>query len=141
MNNSQFAPTSSSQYSSKDLNADYQGFKFTATANSVSTGDFKILNDSLIDGGVVFAKNTAMGDKVTLQVVDVDNVMGYGANVVLGQYVTNWYINPDSTFQVDFKSAYPAKIFTGLYLRVLYTSVGNNNVDFIINYRLHKVLW
>lgn len=141
MNNSQFAPTTQAQYSSKDLNADFQGFKFTATAGTTTTGDFKILDDSLIDGAVVLAKNTALGDKVNLQVIDIDNVKGYGANVVLGQYVTNWYINPDSTFQVDLKSAYPAKIFAGLYLRVVYTSVGANNIDFLINYKLHKVLW
>lgn len=141
MNNSQYAPTTGTQYSSKDLNADFQGFKFTATAGVTTTGDYKILNDSLIDGAVVLVKNSALGDKVTLQVIDIDNIIGYGANVVLGQYVTNWYINPDSTFQVDLKSAYPAKILAGLYLRVSYTSVGANNVDFLINYKLHKILW
>jgi hypothetical protein len=141
MNNSQYAPTSSSQYSSKDLNANFKGNLFSATAGNVTNNDMLISDDHLIDGATLICINAAIGDKMTMQVVDKDNVMGYGANVVLGQYVTDWYVNPNESKQLDFQSAYPAKIYTGLYLRLIYTSTGSTNVDVIVNYRLHKILW
>lgn len=141
MNNSQFNPNSQAQYSKSDLNADFKGLKFAATAGATTSGDLLLSHDYLIDGAIFFAKGAAMGDYVNFKIIDKDNVMGYGANTVLGQYVTTWYINPDSTFQADMKSIYPAKIFSGLYLRMDYISTGGTNVDVIINYKLHKVLW
>jgi hypothetical protein len=141
MQGSKYKPASDKEYSANDLNADFQGHKFTATAGQTTSSDYQVLNDCLIDGAMVFAKSAAIGDKVTFQIIDKDNVMGLGANTVLGQYVTDWYINPDSTFQADFKSAYPAKLIYGLYLRTVYDSTGANDVTFIINYKLHKILW
>ena len=35
---------------------------------------------------------------------------------------------------------YPAKVYAGLYLRLIYTSTGASNVAVAINYSLHKVL-
>jgi len=139
--NTKFAPTSSQQYSSKDLNANFKGNLFSATAGTTTTNDMQITDDHLIDGATLVCIAATIGDKITMQVVDKDNVMGFGANTVLGQYVTDWYINPNESKQLDFQSMYPAKIYSGLYLRMLYTSVGATNVDVIVNYRLHKVLW
>lgn len=141
MQNSKFSPTNSDQYSSKDLNADYRGKKFVAIAGQATTYDYLVSNDYLVDGAVVYVHGAAFGDKVNFQVIDKDNVMGYGANVVLGHYVFDWYINPDEAYQYDFKSVYPAKIFSGLYMRTIYTSVGTENANVIINYKLHKCLW
>lgn len=141
MNGSKFAPISITQYGAKDLNASLQGTKFTAILGTETIHDYLVSDDYLIDGAIIIAISATIGDKVTCQVIDKDNVMGYGANVVLGQYVTNWYMNPNESIQMDFKSDYPAKIFAGLYLRIKYTSVGATNVEVITNFKLHKVLW
>lgn len=142
MQNSKFNPGNSLQYSKNDLNADFQGIKFDATVNTTTTNDFKMNHDYLIDGAVVFVKNGTLGDKINFQIIDIDNIMNLGANTVLGQFVTNWYVNPDDTFQTEFKSAYPAKIFYGLYLRISYVSVSETTSPTVmVNYKLHKVLW
>jgi hypothetical protein len=142
MQGSKYAPNSFHEYSSKDLNANFRGNKFVATKNTTTNNDMQITDDCLIDGAVLIVLGGVIGDKITAQVIDKDNIFGYGANTVLGQYVTDWYINPQESFQLDFNSTYPAKLFTGLYLRIVYTSIGTeNDVDVIINYKLHKVLW
>lgn len=142
MQNSKYAPLSRNEYSKNDLNANFKGCKFTATKNSTTSYDMLISDDHLADGASVFVLNAAIGDKLTLQVIDIDNVLGYGANVVLGQYVTDWYINPSASSQGEFTSMYPAKILAGLYLRKIYTSVGTEtDPTVVINYKLHKVLW
>lgn len=139
--NTKYAPTKICEYSSKDLNAALQGTKFTALANQNTIHDILISEDHLIDGAQLVAIGSASGDKIKCQVVDKDNIFGYGSGVVLGEYVKDWYMNPMTTKQLEYQSNYPAKIYGGLYLRTIYTSVGENSVEIIVNYMLHKVLW
>lgn len=139
--NTKYAPTHYDQYSSKDLNASFKGTKFVATAGQTTNNDLLISDDMLIDGGMLVALSSNLGDKVNLQVIDKDNILGYGANTVLGQYMTDWYMNPDTSTQINFQNTYPAKLYAGLYLRVIYVSTGQTDVDVLVNYRLHKVLW
>jgi hypothetical protein len=141
MQGSKYAPGNSSEYSAKDLNADFKGMKFTASAGTTTTNDLQINDDVLVDGAVFHAIGGEFGDKAKFQIIDKDNVMGFGTNVVLAQFVTDWYINPDISIQLDEKSPYPAKIYSGLYVRVIYDSVGSTDVKIILNLRLHKVLW
>lgn len=138
---SKYSPGSVKDYSAKDLNIALRGCKFVANAGQVTTNDFLINDDTLINGAIVIVLNSSLGDTIACQVIDKDNVLGYGTNVVLAQYCVDWYMNPSETEQLDFMCQYPAKIITGLYLRTLYTSVGITNSDVIVNYRLHKVLW
>jgi hypothetical protein len=141
MQGSKYAPGNSSEYSAKDLNADFKGMKFTASAGTTTTNDLQINDDVLVDGAVFHAIAGEFGDKAKFQIIDKDNVMGFGANVVLAQFVTDWYINPDISTQLNERSPYPAKIYSGLYVRVVYDSVGSTDVKCILNLRLHKVLW
>ena len=138
---SKYAPINKDQYGSKDINADLRGNRFTATAGESTTNDFLISDDTLVDGAILIAIGSALGDNITCQVVDKDNVLGLGAGAVLGQYVTDWFMNPQASVQLDFVSPYPAKLYGGLYLRLIYVSVGLTNVEVIVNYKLHKVLW
>lgn len=141
MQNSKFAPLNFSEYGAKDLNASFKGINFVAAAGETTTNDLEIVDDMLIDGGVLITIGAALGDSITCQVIDKDNIFGYGYDTVLGQYITDWYMNPNSSLQVDFTNTYPAKLYAGLYLRILYTSVGTSDVNVILNYKLHKVLW
>ena len=142
MNNSQYSPTSRESYSSKDLNTDFKGAKFTVTANGNTNCDFKVLDDSILDGLVLDVVDSALGDKITFQVIDKDNVLGYGENVVLKQFATDIYVAPGIVRQVDYASSYPAKIYAGLYLRMIYTSTSLTlSPTILIRYKLHKILW
>lgn len=136
-----FKPQSKLEYTSDALNTNLKGINFTALSNQVTTYDFLITEDSLIDGVQFHCLGANLKDKVTFQVVDKNNVLGLGLNKVLGQYITDWYVNPQITEQLNYASDYPAKILSGIYLRVFYTSTGTAPVEVLCNFRLHKVLW
>lgn len=83
--------------------------------------------------GEVFNKNGTLGDYAKFQVVDKDNVLGYGAGLVLKEYVKKMFIH-NSVPQVV-QSIAPGEIPVGFYLRCIYTALpGNNIVTCFLNY-------
>jgi hypothetical protein len=130
-----------SHFASTNVNSASQGLRATAAFGTATNIDLLLTDDSFLTGGVLRTSGSAFGDHATFQVVDVDNIIGYGAGAVLGQYVTSWYMRSDAEEQVNENAAYPAKVIAGLYLRVVYTSVGTSDVDVAVMYRLHKALF
>lgn len=118
----------------------FRGVSFGGIAiNSSSTDiDFKITEERYINGGFLVLKDQSFGDTFTFQIVDIDNITGYGAGVILDQFITNYYVNVSSSMQNEILLDYPAKIIAGLYLRLKYNSVGTNNVAIGCNLYLHK---
>lgn len=57
-----------------------------------------------------------------MQVIDIDNILGYGAGLVLDEYVTDFYLVSDSEFQVQIDCPYIALVPPGLYIRLKYTN-------------------
>jgi hypothetical protein len=141
MINSTLKITQLEQFSSINVNGNNQGVIATATAGTTTNIDLKLVDDCFITGGVLRTNAATFGDHATFQVIDIDNILGYGANTILGQYNTNWYMCSDRQTQVDENSPYPAKILANLYLRVKYTSIGSTDVIVCLNYRLHKALY
>lgn len=113
----------------------------TATKTTTTNIDLKITTEKTwINGGAILYKNAAWGDYITAQVVDKDNVLGYGSNVVLAEYITKRYIHPDEHYD-EIELPYAGEIPQNTYLRIKYTSVGTStDVDVAANYFLHKVL-
>lgn len=128
------------QFTSDLVHGNNQGMSQTAPAGTTTNIDLKLVDDHFMSGGILRTLNSAFGDTATFQVVDIDNVMGYGAGCILGQYATNWYMRSDSQEQVNESTPYPVKLPAGLYLRLVYTSIGTTDVTVAIIYRLHKVL-
>jgi hypothetical protein len=142
MINSKYAPINIAEYGAKDLNANFQGTKFSSFPSTSTTHDFKVDDDHILDGCEISAiGQIALGDYFIGQVVDKDNILGFGAGVILNQFVPKWFLVPGVIRQLDFSSRYPAKILNGLYLRIIYVSTGLTPVDVIVNYKLHKILW
>lgn len=141
MVNSTLKLTQTSQFASDNVNSNDQGTIVTATAGTTTNIDLKLTDDNFITGGVLRTEQATFGDSATFQVIDIDNVLGYGAGVVLGQYVTNWYMRSDEQEQINETIPYPAKIYAGLYLRVKYTSIGTSDTQVAVMYRLHKILY
>jgi hypothetical protein len=141
MQNSTLKLTRVEEFASNNVNANNQALLFTAAAAQTTTGDLKLTDDCFITGAVLRTNTSAFGDYAVFQVVDVDNILGYGAGTVLGQYVNKWYMRSDAQEQANENTPYPAKILAGLYLRLIYTSVGLMPVSVAINYRLHKALY
>lgn len=129
-----YDPTNTSFFDKTKLNKDAKGVQATVTAGTSQNIDLTLTDDCLLAGGTVFlAKGAVAGDKVDFQVVHP--VAG-----VLIQFITDWFVNPDSTAQVVPTVSYPAKAFAGLILRVIYHSTGGANVWVAINYNREKVL-
>lgn len=114
------------------------GNKFTATKNSTTDHDFKITGSATwLSGGELIYQNAVWGDYIEAQIVDVDNVLGYGAGTVLKHYIKKRYLHPDVKY-VDLSLDYAGKIPQNTYLRIKYHSVGTVlDVDFAVNYHLH----
>jgi len=141
MQNSTLVLSQLDQFSSTNVNSAVEGVFSTATANASTNIDLYISDDCFLIGGSLLTNQAAFGDYAKFQVVDVDNTLGLGANLVLGEYIKSWYMRSDVQLQLNETVVYPAKIKAGLYLRVVYVSTGQNNVSVAINYRLHKALY
>jgi len=127
-----------SQFSANNVLGYYKGVTGIVVAGSTTNLDYLVNDDCFITGGIFLCEGHIFGDNVTLQVVDIDNIMGFGAGTVLGEYIKNWYLQSDVQLQFSENIHYPAKIKAGLYLRVIYASTGSNQIKASINYRLHK---
>lgn len=117
-----------------------KGISFTATAGQSTSYDYKLTEARLIDGTRLILKDHAFGDYVNFQVVDVDNILGYGAGTVLDEFSDHWYVSPDTMDQREVRLPYSAEILVNLYIRIIYTSVGNTNVSVLCNLFAHKYI-
>ena len=115
----------------------------TATKTSTTDHDWKVPavaylgvnKQSVMNGLEYFAKDAEIGDSITFQIVDIDNVLGYGANTVLDEFSKTWYVIPNASNTIVL---YKANLIKDLYVRIKYTSVGaTNDVSLICNLFRH----
>jgi hypothetical protein len=115
------------------------GIKGTATKNTVTDFDYKMPEDRYINGTETFLQNQEWDDSIKLQVIDIDNILGYGANFVLDEFGKDWNIATDTERQGPYILPYPALVYKDLYVRMKYDATGiTNDVKFKINLFLHK---
>jgi hypothetical protein len=124
-------------------NADDLRFRGTGVSTTISYGttdnlDYKLTEDRFINGVNIILKDHTFDDTVCFQIVDVDDVLGYGAGVVLDEFGTNWGVCEDQQNQGQILISYPALVYTGLYVRIRYTSTGLVDVKLKANLFLHK---
>lgn len=125
-----------------EMTADKVKFRGKGISATVAFGtsqniDYKLTEARLIDGVSMILNNHVFGDSVKFQVVDVDNILGYGSGVVLDTFGDTWYVVSDSQAQGEIRLPYSAEILANLYIRIVYTSTGSTNVDFRCNLFLH----
>lgn len=121
------------------------GFRFrgvgmygTATAGTETNIVKKMTEERYINGVHMILKNHAFGDWVHFEVVDVDNVLGFGANTLLDRFGSTWYVIEDQQSQNAVLLPYPAKLLVNLYIRIVYHSVGLLDVSVQANLFTHK---
>jgi hypothetical protein len=131
--NTTFDPSNIIDFEKSKLNKSAIGIQQNVTAGQTVNIDYVLTDDLLILRGVLLVKNSSQGDYVDFQVLHPV----YG---LVAQFVTSWFIDPDSTTQETPTSNYPAKLAAGLTLRLVYHSVGQSNVWVAINYDAEKVL-
>ena len=106
---------------------------FTAAANSI-TSEYKLIDTALcFRGGLLFASGSTIGDSIQVKIVDVDNILGYGAGTILATYLKEWLIFPNVVNElVDISIS--SSIMQGLYFKFEYTNThATNNIQVIIN--------
>ncbi len=115
-----------------------ESIKNTVTANQTNNFDKKFTFDVYIYGGVYEVVGTPNdGDYLDIQVIDIDNVLGYGAGTVLATFVYKEYINTERKYN-EITSEDGNKIPTGVYLRAKYVSVGASAPTLIVRYKMRK---
>jgi len=130
-------------FSTPDFIYNGSGVLATATKNSTTAIDFLIPGAlgtfQYINGAEVITQNAVFGDWASSQIIDVDNVLGYGINTVLSSYIQKWYINPNQALNLT--TQYAGKVPAGTYVRVSYHSVGLiTDVGVALNFKLHTPL-
>lgn len=107
------------------------------TANGLTVWDIVLPQTVALRGGILFSPNANMGDWISIQVVDKDNVLGYGgaptAPTMVATYVISWYIMPgipNELEDISISETLPA----GLYMRVNYTSTSSTAPVALINF-------
>lgn len=140
-----YAPQKTADMIATQLKFNGQGVSTTIPAGTTANLDYVLADDCCINGAKIITNNGNYGDKANFQVLDTATgtytLAATGTAVpyaVLSQFLTNWYFSPTTNEKMDL--VYPAKILTGMTIRVKYTSTGVNDVFFAINYKLHKVL-
>jgi len=122
------------------------GYAGTALAGAVTNFDCAIgPEDRYINGINLLLNSHAWGDTVDLQVIDKDGVLagilyppGTPLPVMLNQFGTNWNIDDSHQDQGKEMFNYVARLYAGVYVRVIYRSVGLVNVDIKLNCYFHQ---
>lgn len=112
----------------------------TVTAGTTKNIDVLIADDSLLRRIEFLASGSAMGDTISISVIDKDAIYA-PANTILAAPVTNFNIPSDQQLKTGYDAIAPQKILGGVYMRFAYTStaiIGNVSVE--INLFKLKVL-
>lgn len=134
-----FKPLNINEFTADVLNYAADAVSAVCTPNTTTTIDYTVSDDVMFTGLQAITDNGNYGDYVVMQIVDINNIMGLGAGAVLLQPIKKWFMPPVANMQYDV--VYPAKIYTGLTIRVIYTSTSLAVSPFVaLNYKLHKVL-
>ena len=115
-----------------------QGFSDVVLAGEEKNIDFRMDSDKYVNGVQIMLNGHVTGDHAHFQIIDVDNILGYGAGFVLDEFANTWYFSGSEDSQGQFILDYPAKILQGLYIRLKYQSTGQNDVKVFCNTFLHK---
>jgi len=119
----------------------------TIEANSTGTIDFPIASELYVSGGDLIIENALLGDYVTAEVRDIDNLIPEAFREALcedhptvAKYIEKKWICPIHGCSIDTRPL-NAKISQGLYLRVTYTAIDSGSDRKLgVNYRLTKKL-
>jgi hypothetical protein len=115
------------------------GFSGEASPNNTSNIDFLFNQERWITGGTLLVKGGSWGDSLSIQVVDRDNILGYGPNLVLLQFISDFKVNPEAILQEKIEVSYVSLIAAGLVLRVKYNNTSTTEVvDVACNLFLHQ---
>jgi len=107
------------------------GVSFSAPANQSTTYSYALTSAVFLRGGVLFASPGTLGDQLTVQIVDVNNILGAGANYVVATYVNGWYVMPNQQNAIEDISV-SSEIPAGLYVNFIYNNTSPTQATQVI---------
>ena len=115
----------------------FRGASFSGTVSGESTTDidYEITQERWVNGGRLLVSAIGPEDKITFQVIDKNNVLGFGANVVLDEFIKDYFVPDEGNLEV--RLDYPARIIAGLFLRLKYTNSNTSSITVKCNLYLH----
>jgi hypothetical protein len=99
--------------------------------NATTDYDWAFPQERWMTGGILMGCGD-WGSNVTLQVVDKDNVLGYGSGVVIDEFVSTFYILDTAQVQISKEFNYPALVPAGLYIRLKFHNSSLTNTGKVI---------
>ena len=140
--------TTPSGYSYVPEHTAFKGFHYVVPKGTHAIFDQVLTVQVKVQGGDWWVRNAVDGDYIEFAVVDKDDVLGlfatYGLTVgvdvlELGKFVRTLYV-PEGSSEGSRRVASPQTVYSGLYLRVIYHSVGTITDPIIApSYMWHEV--
>lgn len=123
------------------LYPEWHGYLYTATAGTTNFFDEVVTSEKQLRGGwyELFSDTAVIDDYLEFGVVDKDDTLGLftllgltvGEDVLeLAKYVKTEYINPDRKDRQVFMANSTFVVASGLYIRTIYESTGEDDVQF-----------
>jgi hypothetical protein len=113
------------------------GALLAPAANTLTNCDIPLPATMVLRGAQLFSSNAMIGDWFSLQVIDKDDVTGQGGTpdvpTILGTYLISWYVMPGVVNAVEDVSI-SQQLPQGVYVRVVYTSVGTTAPNVLLNF-------
>lgn len=114
-----------------------QGIGGTCPSAQVTNIDWRVPDERWVTGGILVSASANWGDTVSLQVIDIDNVVGFGAGTVLATFAKDVFLYPGSGLQLSTDVSYVALVVTGVYIRLVYTNTGVTAAGIALNLKTH----
>lgn len=105
-----------------------KGFMYTPVAGAATEFSERFTQDLWLPGGAYQVKGSDFRDYVEFEVVDLDNILGYGAGLILSRYMETERFKDDEWVPIGNDDA--SYIKAGLYTRARYVSFGISPVNF-----------
>lgn len=112
-----------------------KGYDINATAGETINQEAKYSTNMYLQGlAFNLDDNVADGDYIEVEMVDVDNILGYGAGTVLGKFAETIYVVPNQQFECCCSDA--KLVPAGIYIRYRYVSTGSTQVNIKLQHLL-----
>ena len=133
-------PSRAYAFSTSDFEFAPQAALDTCTAGSTKAVLLAMDGTKYMNGGKLITDgHGAFGDWVSADVIDHDNLLGYGVDTVLKTWIQKWYVDAKAC-EDTIVTPYAGKPPAGMYLRLTYHSVGATDVGFALNLLVHKAI-
>ena len=106
----------------------------SSIVSGVNNVDVLISEDRSISGAEVWTDSTNYGEYLSFQIIDIDNVLGGGANDIVDSFGDDWQIHPGGPTKAF--PGYVGNIPAGLYVRMKVNVQSTSK--FYYNLYLHK---